>query len=71
MGTPKILVVDDAPSNREILGDLLHLRHCVVVEAADGYEALEVTQREQPALILMDLMRPGLDGWEAIRRIRA
>lgn len=71
MGTLTILVVDDAPDNRLLLRHLLRQRQCIVLEVANGQEALEIALREQPDLILMDLMMPVLDGWEAARRIRA
>lgn len=63
--------MDDAPGNRLLLGHLLRKRRCVVLEATNGQEAIEIALREQPDLILMDLMMPVLDGWEAVRRIRA
>jgi two-component system cell cycle response regulator DivK len=41
------------------------------LEASDGHEALDIAQRERPAVILMDLALPRMDGWEATRRIKA
>jgi CheY-like chemotaxis protein len=50
-----------------------YLRHCgfVIHEAADGLAAIEVAMRVRPAIILMDLVMPRLDGWEATRRLKA
>ncbi len=68
--TSTILVVDDEP--RYVRWITLNLRGSgyVVLEANDGAEALELTAREQPALILLDVGLPGLDGLEVCRRIR-
>jgi DNA-binding response OmpR family regulator len=67
----KILVVDDEPNIREVVG--LYLRrdgHAVVV-AADGEEALELYRRTRPDLVVLDLMLPKLSGLEVCRRIQA
>ena len=65
----KVLIVDDYEDTREMLKMMLEMRGCVVVEAANGLEAVEVAMREKPDLILMDLNMPVLDGWEATRRL--
>lgn len=67
---PKILVVDDEAAIRGLLVDVLHDEHYVVVTAANGRMAVEVAAREQPDLILMDVMMPELNGSGAIRRLR-
>lgn len=67
----KILVADDMPSNRLLLEGMLRKRGCCILEAANGQEALEIALREDPDLILIDLMMPVMNGWEAIRHIRA
>ncbi|MFO1059040.1 MAG: PAS-domain containing protein [Dongiaceae bacterium] len=67
---PRILVVDDSPPNRDYLAQRL-APHCEVLLAEDGAEAVEAARRERPALILMDLWLPRVDGREAIRRIKA
>ena len=67
----KILVVDDTPSNVKLLADVLGAKGYAVVTAASGADALEVVERERPALILMDIHLPGIDGIEALRRLRA
>ena len=67
----KILVVDDTQTNRVIVKGLLKKRGFDVLEAGDGLEALAVYQNEAPDLVLMDVMMPGIDGYETARRMRA
>jgi CheY-like chemotaxis protein len=68
---PTILVVDDNDVNRELLRSMLErLGHRVIV-AADGEEAVRVTRRELPALVLMDLAMPKKDGYTASRELKA
>lgn len=67
----KILIVEDNPMNLDMLSRRLVRAGYQVISAEDGLRAQEVAQREQPALILMDLSLPVVDGWEATRRIRA
>ncbi|MFB3133912.1 MAG: response regulator, partial [Rhodothermales bacterium] len=66
----KILVVDDKQENRSVLTGLLAPLGFELVEAADGQEALEQAAAFQPDLILMDLVMPVMDGFEATRRLR-
>jgi CheY-like chemotaxis protein len=66
----KILVVEDVEFNRDLMVQLLEDSY-EVVTAVDGQEGLERVQSERPDLILMDLSLPGVDGWEATRRIKA
>ena len=66
----KILVVDDTQTNRVIVKGLLKKRGYEVFEAGDGLEAIEIYQRQHPDLILMDVLMPGIDGYETARRIR-
>jgi CheY-like chemotaxis protein len=68
---PSVLVVDDSPDGREMLVEYLVFRGFQVAEAGNGAEALEVARRVQPDIILMDLSMPGVDGWEATRRLKA
>ena len=67
----RILVVDDVPVNRQMLSALLQPLGFDVDEAGDGQEALDQWRTQHPDLILMDLVMPVMDGFEAIRRIRA
>lgn len=69
MSAGKIAVVDDEKLMRKLIGLYLQADF-TVVEATDGWEALEVVQTEQPDLVLLDVMMPNLDGWETLKRIR-
>jgi DNA-binding response OmpR family regulator len=66
----KILVVEDEQPIRKLIDLNLRLENHEVITAADGYEALERTAAGQPDLIILDIMLPGLDGWEVLRRLR-
>ena len=68
---PSVLVVDDSSDGREMLVEYLVFRQFQVAEARNGAEALDVARRAQPDIILMDLSMPGVDGWEATRRLKA
>jgi two-component system cell cycle response regulator DivK len=68
---PCILVVDDVPDGREMLAEYLSFRGFEVVTASDGAEAIDVATARIPAVILMDLTMPGIDGWEATRRLKS
>jgi CheY-like chemotaxis protein len=65
-----IMVVDDTHDVRELLRTHLSILGYRVVEAVNGQEAVEIVRRDPPALILMDLTMPVLDGIEATRLIR-
>lgn len=66
-----ILVVEDDFDHRRIISKVLVLAGYRVIEATDGLEALAHVRAEQPALILMDLSLPDLDGWEATRLLKS
>ncbi len=68
---PLVLIVDDHADSREMCATLLELSGYRTAEAADGIEALQQSRELAPACILMDLTLPGVDGWEAARRLRA
>lgn len=65
-----VLVVDDEEFNRELLTMLLTELDWTVINAADGYEAIECFQKHQPDIVLMDVLMPGMDGYEATRAIK-
>jgi CheY-like chemotaxis protein len=67
---PLVLVVDDVDHGREIFAEYLEFRGFRVATAADGLEALEKAFALKPDVILMDLSLPGIDGWEATRRLK-
>jgi CheY-like chemotaxis protein len=67
---PLLLIVDDHADTREMLRYTLELHGYVVVEAADGEAAVQMTGKMLPDLILMDTRLPGVDGLTATRRIR-
>lgn len=67
----RILVVDDVPQNVELLEAHLEAAGYDVAKASDGAEALRKVKEEAPDLILLDLMMPGLDGYEVCRRLKA
>ena len=68
---PRVLVVDDSESNRELLRCLLEGVGFVVNAVSDGFAAVDHCQTDRPALILMDRRMPGMDGLAATRAIRA
>jgi two-component system, cell cycle response regulator DivK len=68
---PLILVVDDYQDAREMYAEYLQFSGFRVAEARNGNEAVEQAFALKPALILMDLSLPGMDGWEATRRLKA
>ena len=67
----RILLVEDNEMNRDMLSRRLARRGYDLVFAGDGQLAVELAARESPALILMDMGLPVMDGWEATRRIKA
>ncbi|MCP4360001.1 MAG: response regulator [Chloroflexi bacterium] len=66
----KILIIEDAPLNTELLVQLLEDDYQLLV-AEDGVVGVELTHRELPDLIIMDMSLPIMDGWEATRQIKA
>ncbi len=68
--TPKILVVDDDPLNRQVLSDFLTMRNYHVSEAVDGIQALEMINHHTFDLVILDVMMPRMSGFEASEKIR-
>ena len=68
---PLVLVVDDYADAREMYAESLLASGFRVAEAADGASALQLARALSPDVVLMDLSLPGMDGWEATRRLKA
>jgi DNA-binding response OmpR family regulator len=66
-----ILIVDDEPAIVELAQLYLHKDGYQTITAADGIEAMVQVKKSRPDLIVLDLMLPGLDGWEVCKRVRA
>jgi CheY-like chemotaxis protein len=67
----RILVADDNSSSRELMRELFEISDHVILEAANGREALDIIRRSPPDLVLLDLQMPVLDGFSAIRELRS
>jgi adenylate cyclase len=68
---PRILVVDDTPANVRLLEAVLRPRGYEMLTASSGPEALAAVARDRPDLVLLDIVMPGMDGYEVCRRLRA
>ncbi|HLK59505.1 MAG TPA: response regulator transcription factor [Chthonomonadaceae bacterium] len=66
-----ILIVDDHPTNRQMLATLLGYQRHRVLEAADGFEALALVHEHHPDLMITDLLMPEMDGFELVQQMRA
>jgi adenylate cyclase len=71
MMAQKILVVDDVERNVRLLADILRAKGYDVITAAAGLEALSQVEQERPDLVLLDVMMPGMSGYDVCRAIRA
>jgi two-component system, cell cycle response regulator DivK len=67
---PLVLIVDDFQDNREMYAEFLRFSGLRVEEAVNGHDALVKASALLPDLIVMDLSLPGIDGWEATRRLK-
>ncbi len=70
MAKRKILVVDDDPTMVKLINVNLKLNNYAVVEATSGEQALDVLVNEPLDLVVLDIMMPGVDGWEVLKRVR-
>jgi two-component system cell cycle response regulator len=66
----RILIVDDVPANTRLLEAKLSAEYYQVASAPDGFEALKKARDWQPDLILLDVMMPGMDGYECCRKLK-
>lgn len=70
MNKPKnVLVVDDNPNNREVFHEILEGQYNII-DAANGWEALELAEEFEPRIVLLDVMLPILDGYQVCRELR-
>lgn len=69
MSVKKILVVDDSPTERHVLVELLSKNGYKVITAESGEEGIEKAKTELPDLVLMDVVMPGLNGYQATRTL--
>lgn len=65
-----LLITDDDPALRRLLGEFLQAEGFAVTTAANGQEALRECYRARPDLVVLDVMMPGMDGWETAARLR-
>ena len=68
---PIILIVDDVPKNIQLLGTLLKKTDCELAVATGGQQALDTVARIKPDLILLDMVMPGMDGFEVCRKLKS
>ena len=70
MAGVSILIVDDDPNSRDIVQTYLEAKGYSVATASDGQDALSKLEEVRPVLVLLDVMMPGMDGWEVARVIK-
>jgi two-component system cell cycle response regulator DivK len=66
-----VLIVEDNDKNRKLVRDVLTFKGYEVIESETGEEGVRLAQERRPGLVLMDIRLPGIDGVEALRRLRA
>lgn len=71
MQIPKILLVDDSKATRAVLAKLFFPYHCQIIEASDGAMGLEMARMHQPALVVLDMTMPVMNGIEMLERLKA
>ena len=67
---PRVLIADDEPDTVDILSTVFRHEGFVTLEACNGAQALELTRRERPDIVILDVAMPGVDGWEALRTLK-
>ncbi len=67
----RVLVVDDIEANRRLLQAKLEAQYYTVIHAENGQQALDIARSEVPEIILLDVMMPGMDGYETCKRLKA
>ncbi len=70
----KVLIVEDQPDSRRLMVDILshfNAQGTIILSAKDGLEAYEIVQREKPDLILLDIMLPGMSGYDLCEKIKS
>ena len=71
MSNELILIVEDNPKNLKLVRDTLQVKGYQTIEAETGEEGVRLVHERQPALVLMDIQLPGINGVEALKRLRA
>ena len=66
-----ILIIDDKPTNRDVLRTVLGYKNHRILEASDGLDGLEMARAERPDLVIADILMPRMDGYEMVRSLRA
>lgn len=67
----KILIIDDSSMSRRMLRNILEGASHEVIEAPDGYSALEIFSLEKPQLVMLDLTMPGINGFEVLKQLKS
>src|SRR3954471_8064935 len=71
VASSRILLVDDTPENLDVLSAILEDLECQLIVATTGERALELAARQAPDLILLDVMMPGMNGFEVCTHLKA
>lgn len=72
MSDTKILIVDDSEYTRSMLASMLNiLGFTNIIEAANGYECLDIIKHEMPVIVILDIVMPGINGIDTLRKLRS